>query len=101
MNHYAGRMTKTYAAKRLLEHGPLTAAQFIEITGWEERTCRRTLRQLVDTEVATIWNPPRLRHATRHYALASSVIAHGSQHSTVQRPSEPFAGTTNCFLGWN
>jgi len=20
---------------------------------------------------------------------------------TVQRPSEPFAGTTNCFLGWN
>jgi hypothetical protein len=72
MNHYAGRMTKTYAAKRLLEHGPLTAAQFIEITGWEERTCRRTLQQLVDTEVATIWNPPRLRHATRHYALASS-----------------------------
>jgi hypothetical protein len=101
MKHYAGRMTRTYAAKRLLEHGPLTAAQFIEITGWKERTCRRTLQQLLDTKVATIWNPQRLRHATRHYALASLPIADGSQPSTVQRLSAPSAGTTNCFLGWN
>lgn len=92
MNHYAGRMTRTYAAKRLLEHGPLTAAQFIEITGWEERTCRRTLQQLVDTEEATIWNPPRLRHATRHYALASSHTAAPCTHLTV--PTQIWHSTT-------
>lgn len=27
-------MTRTYAAKRLLEHGPLTFGQLVEITGW-------------------------------------------------------------------
>jgi len=29
--HRAG---KTYAARKLLEHGPLTRKEFLEITGW-------------------------------------------------------------------
>ena len=28
-------MTRTYAAKRLLEHGPLTLGEFMTITGWK------------------------------------------------------------------
>lgn len=27
-------MTRTYAAKRLLEHGPLTFGELVTITGW-------------------------------------------------------------------
>ena len=40
-------MTKSYAAKRLLEHGPLDRRQFIEITGWPEQTVANTLCMLV------------------------------------------------------
>lgn len=31
-------MTRTYTLKRLLEHGPLTIRQSVEITGW---TCKQ------------------------------------------------------------
>lgn len=27
-------MTRTYATRRLLEHGPLTRREIVEITGW-------------------------------------------------------------------
>ncbi len=39
-------MPRTYTAKRLLEHGPLTLLQFVEITGWKYSECRKTLSWL-------------------------------------------------------
>jgi hypothetical protein len=44
----ADTKTKVYAARKLLEHGPLTFGEFLEITGWEFKTCRRVLSYLVD-----------------------------------------------------
>ena len=41
-------MTRKHAALQLLRHGPLTAAEFREITGWPHRVCRRVLTRLVD-----------------------------------------------------
>lgn len=40
-------MTRTYAAKRLLEHGPLSFAEFKEITGWTHRTAWRAIERLM------------------------------------------------------
>jgi predicted transcriptional regulator len=40
-------MTHTYAAKRLLEHGPLRLNEFVEITGWKKKSCQSALRRLV------------------------------------------------------
>ena len=47
-------MTRTYAAKRLLEHGPLSFREFVEITGWPSRKCTRTLDNLSQTGVARL-----------------------------------------------
>lgn len=47
-------MTRTYAAKRLLEHGPLTLAEMREITGWEHAAVVAALRQLMETGLAVI-----------------------------------------------
>jgi hypothetical protein len=44
-------MTKTYALKRLLEHGELSAKQMIEITGWTHRQVWGCLQQLQKTQV--------------------------------------------------
>jgi hypothetical protein len=44
-------MTKTYAAKKLFEHGPLTLAEFREITGWKEDICWWVLGQLRSNRV--------------------------------------------------
>jgi hypothetical protein len=41
-------MTRTYAARRLLEHGPLTLAEFLCITRWPYRTAQRALENLQD-----------------------------------------------------
>lgn len=40
-------MTRPYAATRLLEHGPLTFAEMLEITGWSEKTLESALRRLM------------------------------------------------------
>jgi hypothetical protein len=45
-------MTRTHAARRLLEHGPLTATEFREITGWKGRTSEVVLRQLCQSRIA-------------------------------------------------
>lgn len=47
-------MTRTYTAKRLLEHGPLSFREFVEITGWPSRKCTRTLDNLSQTGVARL-----------------------------------------------
>jgi hypothetical protein len=39
-------MTRTYAARKLLEHGPLTLSEFLQITRWPYRTAQRTLENL-------------------------------------------------------
>ena len=39
-------MTRIYALERLLEHGPLTLAELVAITGWPRYTLTGTLRRL-------------------------------------------------------
>lgn len=39
-------MNRSYAALRLLEHGPLKFAEIMEITGWSESCCRKVLCRL-------------------------------------------------------
>lgn len=39
-------MTRTYALKRLLEHGGLTIAEIVDITGWGEKIAWRALDRL-------------------------------------------------------
>lgn len=39
-------MTQIYAARKLLELGPLPMAEFIEITGWTRKQCRLALYEL-------------------------------------------------------
>ena len=39
-------MTRTHAAKRLLEHGPLMYEEFEAITGWPPKACQSTLKHL-------------------------------------------------------
>jgi len=41
-------MTRTYAAKRLLEHGPLTFSEFVEITGWTTRQVEWVVYAMLD-----------------------------------------------------
>jgi len=45
-------MTRTYAAKRLLEHGPLTFGEFTMITGWPSRVAEKALECLRNSRVA-------------------------------------------------
>ena len=45
-------MTRTYAAKRLLEHGPLTRGEFANITGWKAATVSAALKCLIESRVA-------------------------------------------------
>lgn len=40
-------MTRTYALKRLLEHGPMRLAEIVECTGWKYRQVEHTLNELV------------------------------------------------------
>jgi predicted ArsR family transcriptional regulator len=42
-------MTRTYATRRLLEHGPLTMAEFLEITGWTWNAARSVLARLMES----------------------------------------------------
>ena len=45
-------MCRTYAAKRLLEHGPLTFAEMLEITGWNFKQVDHTLQTLLKQGIA-------------------------------------------------
>ena len=48
-----GRMSRTYAALRLLEHGPLSLKHFAMITGWPYQSAFRVLEQLRDIGAVT------------------------------------------------
>lgn len=52
-------MTRTYAAKRLLEHGPLTFGQFVEITGWNAAQVSSVLLALEKSGCLQIDGPIR------------------------------------------
>lgn len=39
-------MPRAYAAKRLLEHGPLTFGEFVTVTGWPYTKARKTISHL-------------------------------------------------------
>ena len=39
-------MTRTYALKRLLEHGPMTTDEIIEVTGWGKNATVYSLKHL-------------------------------------------------------
>lgn len=59
-------MTRTYAAKRLLEHGPLDQRQFREITGWPKQVAWHVLQRMTLDGTLTILN----LNGTRHFVLA-------------------------------
>jgi DNA-binding transcriptional regulator GbsR (MarR family) len=61
-------LPKTYFAKRLLEHGPLTFAEFQEITGWSHGHCAAVLSSLLKSGVAFFTQPMGQRR--RMYFLA-------------------------------
>ena len=44
-------MTRAYALTRLLEHGPLTFAEMVEITGWTLPTVDSTIRRLMRKKI--------------------------------------------------
>jgi DNA-binding MarR family transcriptional regulator len=51
-------MTRIYALERLLEHGPLTLAQLMEITRWPRYTLTGTLRRLEADHIVAVKRAP-------------------------------------------
>ena len=47
-------MTRTYAVKRLLEHGPLTFGELVEITGWSPAQVSTTIDALGRTGLIAV-----------------------------------------------
>lgn len=47
-------MTREYVAKRLLALGPLTRAEFVEITGWPLSSCKDVIFRLRDAGVVRV-----------------------------------------------
>lgn len=44
-------MTRTYALKRLLEHGALTRPEIVAITGWSENAVRSAIARLMEYQL--------------------------------------------------
>ena len=60
-------MSRTYALKRLLEHGPMTTNELIDCTGWGRDVLRFALGRCLSTGVI------RRVHGGRHgYAYEAS-----------------------------
>ncbi len=55
-------MTRTYALKRLLEHGPLPWAEISEIMGGNKNTLEQSLRRLVAYGIVRHRNINKKRH---------------------------------------
>jgi hypothetical protein len=60
---------RSYAAIRLLEHGPLTFGQLVEITGWNPKQVEKVIYPLVDAGVLFYSIGPSHR---RLYAMPAS-----------------------------
>ncbi len=80
-------MTRTYAARRLLEHGPLSMAQFKEITGWPAQQAYNTIKALLSSGTVEPIKTMGLQSGTNLYALASASTANGSRNGTQQKQS--------------
>ena len=61
-------MTRIYAATRLFELGPLTFAEFTEITGWSRAQADKTMIKLLEVGIVEFFNTPQNRR--RCYRLA-------------------------------
>lgn len=44
-------MTKTYALKRLLEHGPMTVAEIVDCTRWSHQQVETALRMSISQQL--------------------------------------------------
>jgi hypothetical protein len=86
-------MTRTYALQMLLEHGPLTWPEILEITGWRTKIAASALRRLC--HMGSVMRVPQWRQTCGHgisrkqktaYALSSSSTTHGSQLLTGNMP---------------
>ena len=56
-------MTRTYALKRLLEHGPMNPKQIAECTRWETSIVHSVLVQCMETETIKC----RMRDGVMYY----------------------------------
>lgn len=54
-------MARTYALKRLLEHGPMRRSEIFECTGWDRRANASALQRCLETGVVV----RRLDHSAR------------------------------------
>ena len=52
-------MTKTYALKRLLEHGGLKISEMVEITNWDLLQCRHAVEQMLKSDLLNRVNTRR------------------------------------------
>lgn len=64
-------MSRTYTAKRLLEHGALTFREFHQITGWTKQQAHSTIAQLVAQGIAAFGYESAC--GPRRYALVGAV----------------------------
>lgn len=58
-------MTRTYALKRLLEHGSMTSAELIAVTGWRWNAVRAALENLMGAGVVESVHIGRHRNTYR------------------------------------
>lgn len=96
-------MTRTYAARMLLAHGPLTRPELVEITGWQQKEVTGVLACLIRTDSVAISyriatdRKHGSRKKTRLYALASSSNASGCASSMQATQTAATANTgSNC-----
>lgn len=61
-------MKKTYAASRLLEHGPLQMGELIAITRWDRKVCEWAMQELVKMGIVVA---ERVGHNRNLYRLAA------------------------------
>ena len=79
-------MNRTYAAKRLLEHGALSMAEFKEITRWTPRQARKTMLTLLNQGI--VKRVTRLHKNTWTFGLTYENTAISSSNGTQQKQSE-------------
>lgn len=77
----APRMTRTYAARRLLEHGPLTARELLAITRWPSGTVKTIVERLTQRGVIEPRNLPGCHR--RAYALAHKFFPANQPETTT------------------
>ncbi len=94
-------MTKDHAATCLLRHGPLTFPQFVEITGWTEKSARWVMEKLLDQGIVNRKGTQGSYSKLPTYELASLSTASGSQLGTGTMRSKPLTDTTSSCRGWN